>query len=94
MQPYVIEFHRRTSKQLANLPEKLCRRIAEVIDDLATDPYPPKCVKMKGQGNLYRLAVGSYRILCRVWDDDCAVTVVWIGHRGRAYKDLSSLGTL
>ncbi len=72
-------------KELARLPAKVRRRADERIRALAENPRPPGCKKLKGEVDLYRVALGGYRIVYRVQDDILLVTVIRVRLRNDAY---------
>lgn len=82
---YRIEIRRSAETQLSKLPKKAAARIAEAIDDLAQEPRPHGCKKLKG-GAGYRVRVGSYRIIYTIEDDRLVVCVVNVAHRKDAYR--------
>ncbi|MGI8911776.1 MAG: type II toxin-antitoxin system RelE family toxin [Rubrobacteraceae bacterium] len=57
----------------------------EAIRELAGEPRPPGCRKLKGREG-WRIRVGDYRIVYRVNDDAREVIVVDIGHRRDIYR--------
>lgn len=61
------------------------------IDSLAVDPRPAACKKLAGHESLWRVRIGSYRIVYRVDDRALAVVVLIIGHRRDIYLDLQRL---
>jgi mRNA interferase RelE/StbE len=61
------------------------RRVAQRIQDLATDPRPPGCEKLSGDDK-YRVRQGDYRIVYAVDDEKSVVTVVKVGHRKEVYR--------
>lgn len=67
------------------------RRLVTEIDRLAGDPRPATCKKLAGHESLWRVRVGSYRIVYRVDDRALAVLVLIIGHRRDIYRDLQRL---
>lgn len=83
---YTVEVIPDAKKQLAKLPTQDQVRIAEAILELRTAPRPDGVKKLKGkQAGLYRIRVGSYRVIYSVADKTVYVSVVWIGQRGGAY---------
>jgi mRNA interferase RelE/StbE len=74
------------ARSLGRLPRNDIRRIAEVLDNLQTDPRPSGVVKLTGEGDKYRVRVGRYRILYIIRDEILTVTVVAIGHRRDVYR--------
>ena len=67
-------------------PKKVRRQIVNRIGALAEDPRPPRCEKLSGQSNRYRVRQGAYRIVYSVEDDVLVVFVVKIGHRSAVYR--------
>jgi mRNA interferase RelE/StbE len=65
---------------------KLKRRVAATIDELASNPRPSRCVKLAGEGAVWRVRVGEYRILYEVHDDRLVVLVIRIAKRSEAYR--------
>ena len=62
-------------------------RIRTAIRSLADDPAPPDSIPMRGKGTgLYRLRVGSYRLVYRLHSRRVRVLVVRIGHRSEVYR--------
>jgi mRNA interferase RelE/StbE len=74
------------ARSLGRLPRNDIRRIAQVLDNLQVDPRPSGVVKLTGEGDKYRVRVGSYRILYIIRDEILTVTVVAIGHRRDVYR--------
>ena len=84
---YTVEVAPQASKQLAAIPKDYQARIATAISDLRENPRPDGSKKLKGkQIGLYRIRIGSYRVIYSVNDKKLYILVVWIGQRGGAYK--------
>ena len=81
---YNLEILRRAQKELANLPEETYLKIYETVQNLAEDPRPSGCLKLKGREG-WRIRVGNYRVLYRIEDQQQIITVVHIGHRRDVY---------
>lgn len=75
-------------KTFRKLPPDLRRRILTKLHDLENDPRPRGCRKLVGYEDLYRLRVGSWRIVYSVFDDEVLVVVIEITPRGDAYRGL------
>lgn len=89
--PYEIFFSRRAERELRALEvgdRKAAKRIVAAIERLATDPRPSKVKKLKGSddGDLYRIAVGVYRVVYSIEDACVIVEVLRIGHRREVYE--------
>ena len=68
------------------LPDAPPSRLREAIDALAENPRAPGNVKLQGEGELYRVRVGDYRIVYQIQDAVLVVLVVQIGHRREIYR--------
>ncbi|MEO8340412.1 MAG: type II toxin-antitoxin system RelE/ParE family toxin [Nitrospirota bacterium] len=73
------------SRELERLENQLLRRADEAILKLADNPRPSGVKKLSGLP-LYRIRVGTFRILYEVNDAQHLVTVVTIGHRRDIYR--------
>ena len=84
---YTVTVERRAEKFLRALTDKrLYARLREAIDGLAEDQHPPGSVKLQGEGELYRVRVGDYRIVYQIQNAVPVVLVVQIGHRREIYR--------
>ena len=84
---YTVAVERRAAKFLRALTDKrLSLRLREAIDGLAESPRPPGSVKLQGEGELYRVRAGDYRIVYQIQDAELVVLVVQIGHRREIYR--------
>jgi mRNA interferase RelE/StbE len=81
---YNLEILRRAQKELVDLPKKNYLKICEAVQNLAGDPRPSGCLKLKGREG-WRIRVGNYRVLYRIDDQQQIITVVHIGHRRDVY---------
>ena len=85
--PYQVTFERQARKYLANLRDaRLLRRLRDALAELAADPRASGSVKLQGEGELYRVRVGDYRIVYQIQDAVLVVLVVQIGHRREIYR--------
>ena len=83
-----IRISRQPQKALRRVPRDLRQRIREAIWGLAVDPRPHGCKKLVGYENLYRIRVGSWRIIYSIEDDELIVLVIEIAPRGGAYRGI------
>lgn len=83
---YTILFKKSAAKQLRQLPKSILKKVASAIDDLADDPRPANCKKLKGVEETYRIRIGDYRVLYTVDDSIVTVEVVKVGNRKDIYE--------
>jgi len=61
---YKIRFKRRAYKEFLKLPSPIIKSISLAIDQLASNPRPEGCLKLKGSNeNLWRILIGNYRVI-------------------------------
>ena len=72
MSRYAVEFRPQALRALRKLPEAAQRRLLSAIEALADDPRPSGVKKLKGGEGIYRVRVGTYRVLYQIRDDVCS----------------------
>lgn len=55
------------------------------IENLAGNPRPPGCKKLKGGDKEWRIRVGKYRIVYEIDDSARTVDVTRVAHRREVY---------
>ena len=83
---YSIEVTPRARRDMLKLPGHVSRRVEDAISALAHDPRPAGARKLTGQGDLYRVRVGDFRVIYAIQDDVLLVLVVKVGHRRDVYR--------
>ncbi len=56
------------------------------LENLAANPRPTQCKKLKGGDNEWRIRVGDYRIVYEIDDTAKTVDVTRIAHRRDVYE--------
>jgi len=82
---YAVSIRRRAMKDLENIPAHYTQLIAQHINGLGHNPYPPDAKKLKGDSG-YSQRVGMYRILYDIDHTARMVTVYRVKHRREAYR--------
>ena len=85
---YAITFTSSADRSLRRLDEELQRRIVTKVNALAIDPRPPGALKMAGGLPLWRIRIGSYRMINEIHDDQLVVLVLRVSHRKDAYRGM------
>jgi mRNA interferase RelE/StbE len=84
---YALEFSKRATKELENLPREIISRLDQEILSLVENPRPSNCKKLKGKlADGYRVRVGNYRILYLIDDQRHTISIYRIGHRRDVYE--------
>ena len=85
-QTYQLVITRQAQKQIADLPLSIRKKIDKAILGLKTQPRPNGAIKLKSNGDSYRIRVGNYRILYTIDDGELKVIVVKVGDRKDVYS--------
>lgn len=72
-------------KELERLDDQMLRRVDAAILKLKENPHQRGMKKLTGVP-LYRIRVGSYRVVYEIDDVRKEVTVVTVGHRRDVYR--------
>lgn len=91
MPSYSVEIKRSAAKGLKALPARARQRIRTAIFCLADDPRPYGHKTLDSAKKLYRIRVGSYRVIYQVHDGALVVLVVRLGDRRDVYDRLNEL---
>lgn len=85
MERYRIEFAKSVRKDFRKIARADVARILKVIDKLEFDPRPPSCKKLT-ESELYRVRVGSYRVVYEIFELRLVVLIVKVGNRKDVYR--------
>ncbi len=83
---YHVEITGSAERQLRKLARSNQLRVARALVGLATEPFPTQSRKIAGTQDVWRIRVGSYRILYSVDNDRVVVIILKIGHRKDVYR--------
>jgi mRNA interferase RelE/StbE len=81
---YSLVFSKLAVKELQKINEPFYSNIKQAIINLADNPRPVGCKKLKGRDG-YRIRVGNYRVIYEIFDSELVVEVVTLGHRKDIY---------
>ena len=82
---YQISIDGTAKKALRRIHPRDANRIETAIDKLADNPRPDGCTKLTAEDNLWRIRIGSYRVIYEIRDRELVVLVVKVAHRREAY---------
>jgi mRNA interferase RelE/StbE len=84
---YQVIIKREALKELKQLPKRISVTITFAIEELAKEPRPHGCKKLKGSHeNLWRIRVGDYRVIYLIDDIVRVINVRNIGNRKDVYE--------
>ncbi|MFA9398339.1 MAG: type II toxin-antitoxin system RelE/ParE family toxin [Clostridiaceae bacterium] len=79
---YNIDLTKKAEKFIKKQDKEMQKRLIKAIIELPIGDIK----KLKGMSELYRLRVGSYRVIFEKKDTELTIIVVDIGNRGQIYK--------
>ena len=83
---YTIEWLRSARKEIDAIPARTAVRIVEAVGRLTEDPRPAGCKKLKGHDDLWRIRIGSYRVIYFIGDAIRLVRIEKVSDRKDAYR--------
>jgi mRNA interferase RelE/StbE len=86
MASYKIEVSATAERQIRKLGKADQLRVLRAIQSLASDPYPTGVRKLHGYEDIFRIRVGTFRILYSVAARMLVVIVLKVGHRKDVYR--------
>jgi len=78
---WVLQIDPDVLKSLKKFPQKDCQRITTVIEDLSNNPFSGDIQKMKGEENVWRRRIGSYRIFYDILTEKNTIHVYHVERR-------------
>jgi mRNA interferase RelE/StbE len=84
---YQIEWKKSALRELKRLDRQIVRRIVAAVDSLSTQPLPVGARKLQGSQLTYRIRIGTYRVVYKLYKSRLVVEVVRVRHRKDAYRD-------
>jgi len=88
MASFRIEVSATAEKQIRKLRREDLLRVLRAIRILANEPNPPGSRKVRGYDDVFRIRVGTYRVLYRVAGRRLVIIILKIGHRRELYRSL------
>ncbi|NOZ50543.1 MAG: type II toxin-antitoxin system RelE/ParE family toxin [Chloroflexi bacterium] len=80
----------RVKKQLKHIPKTELKRIATDVKALGENPLPPGAVQL--EKNVYRIRVGDYRIIYKIFEEEKLVLIGRVARRNEdTYKRVRDL---
>ncbi|MDB4324716.1 type II toxin-antitoxin system RelE/ParE family toxin [bacterium] len=88
MANFRIEVSATAEKQLRKLPRDDQIRVLQAIRSLAAEPTPPGSRKIRGHDDVFRIRVGTYRVLYCIQGRRLLIIILKIGNRRDVYRSL------
>ena len=82
---YEVTITARAERELRRLDRGVKNRVVKAILELAANPRPAGCLKVKSEEGVWRIRVGDWRVGYQLDDSSREVTVIRVGHRSEFY---------
>ncbi len=82
---YQVNFTKAAARMLGKVPEPYYSAIKQAIVELAENPRPSGCKKLKEMDG-YRIRIGTYRVIYDIFDKILTIEIVAVGHRKSIYQ--------
>lgn len=80
----------RIRRELRQIPKQDLGRIGDAIAQLAHNPVPLRAIQL--EPNMYRIRVGEYRVVYKVYEDEQLVLIGRVARRNEStYRRLTDL---
>jgi mRNA interferase RelE/StbE len=86
MKKYRIEVSATAERQLRGLPREDQKRLLRAILRLGDMPHPRGCRRLTGYDDVFRVRVGTYRVIYSVDHKTIVVIILKVGHRKDVYR--------
>jgi mRNA interferase RelE/StbE len=83
---YTVIIKNTAQKQILKLPKIYFDKVKKAILSLENAPRPHGCIKLTGSENIYRIRVGSYRIVYSIEDSNLIVFIFDVDDRKDVYR--------
>ncbi len=88
MDYYRIEIKKSAEKDIRKIPKSYIKKITASITELAGNPYPASCKKIKSSDSLYRIRISDFRVIYEVLNNDRIIMIHYIRHRKDVYRNI------
>ena len=86
MPKYRVDVAPAATREIDALVGSIRPRVIRKIMGLKEEPRPAGCKKLAGSDNLWRIRMGSYRIVYTIEDAEVLVLVTRVAHRREVYR--------
>jgi mRNA interferase RelE/StbE len=83
---YKVHITSRAERDLRRLDRQAKNRIVKAILDLASNPRPSGCLKVRSEEGVWRIRIGDWRVGYTIDDVASEVTVIRVAHRNEFYE--------
>jgi len=86
---FEITYDKQPIKFLKKLDKNIVKRVLDKIDIVfANEPVPSDAKRIFGEHGVFRIRIGDYRIIYKIFNNDLVILIIKIGHRKNVYKKI------
>jgi mRNA interferase RelE/StbE len=86
MASYEIQWKASAKKELRKIDKVEIPKILNKIEKLSLEPYPANHKKILGTEHIFRIKIGSYRVIYSVENKQLVIEIIRVRHRKKAYR--------
>jgi mRNA interferase RelE/StbE len=86
MASFSIEVSATAEKQIRKLASGDRIRVLRAIMQLSNEPRPRGCRKLQGYNDVYRMRVGTFRVIYSIEARRLLIIILKVGHRKDVYR--------
>jgi mRNA interferase RelE/StbE len=83
---YNVTITSRAERDLKRLDRSTKNRVVKAIIELASEPRPVGCLKVRSEEGVWRIRTGDWRIGYSINDASSEVIIIRIAHRSEFYE--------
>lgn len=85
---YDLQYTKHAEREIRKLNSPIQKRIYEILPSICDNPYLHviPLTRPKGAESLFKLVIGTYRVIMAIRDDKLIILVISAGHRKSVYK--------
>lgn len=86
MGKYKLKWKRSATKEFRKLPKEKRLRILKAVEKLVEDPSQVSSRKLVNSKNDYRIRIGEYRVIYKIYRDVLVIQIIRVRHRKDVYR--------
>ncbi|MBA3564082.1 MAG: type II toxin-antitoxin system RelE/ParE family toxin [Gammaproteobacteria bacterium] len=86
MASYSIEVSATAEKQIRRLGSSDRLRVLRAIQQLSHNPRPRGCRKLQGYDDVFRMRIGTHRVIYSIETRRLLIIILKVGHRKDVYR--------
>ncbi|HIP62504.1 MAG TPA: type II toxin-antitoxin system RelE/ParE family toxin [Sulfurovum sp.] len=86
MVSFDIKWKASAKKELRKISQSEIPKIINTIEKLSIDQHPQYSKKIIGTKHIFRIRIGSYRVIYSIQNEKLIIEIIKAGHRKEIYK--------